>query len=711
MKKILLLIFLLISSVFSQELFYYSGGHKQPLIAKFSRYEVKNFIPKNAKNIKAIYYRTQNNDLVGISNRIIVGLKDESLKETLLNRYHLKMIEELGNNIYVFQTPDRMKTLDISNEIYKIKGVDFSHPDFIKQKRKRTLDPLFSKAWHLKNTGGEKNGVLYKRDADIKVEDAWKITKGEGVKVGIIDDAIDINHEDLKQNIAGYKNYADYGTDDPSPTAQAGDYNGDWHGTSCSGLIVAAENSKGSVGVAPKAKLYAVKDGPYISDSIKAFNWLDSQGVSVISNSWGTYSLDDALNRTFKNLYTKGRGGKGVLIIFASGNDGYNLDSPYYQDESESPYVLSVGASSEEDLVTSYSNFGKSLDILAPGSEYGTIVTTDVTGAKGYNGYNYTFDFAGTSASAPIVAGVAALVFGANPNLSAKEVIEILEKSADKIGNMSYINGRNDHYGYGRVNAYKAVLAAQGDNNETAPPTFEEPKDEYIWTLYKYLFQRNYDKEGFDYWVNQLKNGKTAAYVAKFFFLNSDEIKKSDISDEDFIKSIYKALLNRDVEPEGLTYWLDQIQNKDVPRVELFNSVIFSDEFKQLCEEHYKITPFDRDDQLEAFVERFYSFVLKREIDPQGKEYWVEKLREKVKSASDIAKDFFNSPEFLNKNLDDKSFIDIAYRTLLNREPEKQGRSYWEDKLKNDMTHNDLIEEFIDSKEFSNIASSYNITR
>ncbi len=715
MRKIFLLIFFVISLAFSKELFYYSGGKKQPLIAKFSRFEVRGLVPDSYKNIKATYYRTLNNELVGVADRIIVGVKNKEVLEKIVKKYHLKVIEELKNNMFVLKTADRSLTLDTANEIYKIDGVEFSHPDFIKEKRKRAFDPYFSKAWHLKNNGGEIGGVLYRRGADIDAVKAWNITKGEGVKVGIIDDAIDIRHEDLKNNIGGYKNYADARTDDPSPTARVGDYNGDWHGTSCAGLIVAEENGKGSVGVAPKAKLYAVKDGPYISDSVKAFYWLDSQGVSVISNSWGTYSLDDALNRTFKDLYKRGRGGKGVLIIFASGNDGYNLDSPYYQDESESPYVLSVGASSEEDLVTSYSNYGKSLDILAPGSEYGTIVTTDVTGAKGYTPYNYTFDFAGTSAAAPIVAGVAALVLSVNPDLTAKEVIDILENTADKIGNMPYSKGRNDHYGYGRVNAYKAVLEAKrrkdGDENNETTPQFNEPQEEFVWVLYKNLFQREYDEEGFNYWVNEIKNGKTAAYVAKYFFLNSKEIKESNLSDEDFIRKIYKALLNREVEEEGLNYWLTELGEKKVPRVELFNYVIFSEEFQNLCTQKYKITPFDKNDQLEAFVERFYSFVLQREVDPAGESYWVEQLREKLKTASDIAMDFFNSKEFLDKNVDDKTFVEIAYRTLLNRESEKEGRSFWEDRLKDDMDRNSLIREFINSPEFSNLAKEYNIDK
>ncbi len=713
MRRIFLLIFFIFSLAFSKELFYYSGGKKHPLIAKFSRAEVRGSIPSSHEKIKATYYRTLNNDLVGIGDRIIVGVKNEKVLDKIVKKYRLKVIDRLKGNMFVLKTPERSLTLDIANEIYEMEGVEFSHPDFIREKRKRSLDPYFSKAWHLQNKGGEIGGVLYKKGADIKAVEAWQITKGEGVKVGIIDDAVDIRHEDLKDNVAGFKNYADRYTDDPSPTARAGDYNGDWHGTSCAGLIVGEENDKGSVGVAPKAELYAVKDGPYISDSIKAFYWLDSQGVSVVSNSWGTYSLDDALNRTFKDLYENGRGGKGVLIIFASGNDGYNLDSPYYQDESESPYVLSVGASSEEDLVTSYSNYGKSLDILAPGSEYGTIVTTDVTGAKGYTPYNYTFDFAGTSAAAPIVAGVAALVLSVNPDLTAKEVVEILESTADKIGNMPYTNGRNDHYGYGRVNAYKAVLEAKRrkDSVQSSPPEFDEPQKEFVWALYEYLFQREYDESGFNYWVNEIKNGKTAVYVAKYFFLNSKEIKDKNLSDEDFIRKIYRALLNREVEEEGLKYWLTELTQKKVPRAELFNYVVFSEEFQNLCKNRYHITPFDRDDQLKAFVERFYSFVLQREVDPEGESYWVEQLKNKLKTASDIAMDFFNSEEFLNKHVDDATFVEIAYRTLLNRESEKEGRSFWERKLKEDMDRNDLIREFINSPEFSNLAKEYNIEK
>lgn len=311
-------------------------------------------------------------------------------------------------------------------------------------------DPYYPQEWHLNNTG--QNG--YTAGADINAEEAWAYTRGAGAIVGILDDGFDIYHQELDDYFLGAKDYRD-GDADPSPGWI------DSHGTACLGVMLAEENGVGVVGVAPQAHYYAARQGYGDSDDIQALEWLAEQGVAVISNSWGSYAVSDALRDTLNDLATNGRNGKGIVITFAVGNDRYDLDDAAYDDESEVVGVIGVAASTEYDTRASYSNYGSAVDIAAPGSENYSIVTTDVSGDKGYNSGDYHMEFVGTSAAAPMVAGVAALVLSVNPDLSAAEVKNILSQSADKIGEDSYnSSGWNKYLGFGRVNAGKAVQKA-----------------------------------------------------------------------------------------------------------------------------------------------------------------------------------------------------------------------------------------------------------
>jgi parallel beta-helix repeat protein len=142
-----------------------------------------------------------------------------------------------------------------------------------------------------------------------------------------------------------------------------------------------------------------------------------------------------------------------------SGLDGTATDIEY---PARYPESTAVGASNDLDYRSPYSQYGASLDVVAPSSGgVSGITTTDRTGADGYSGGNYTSSFGGTSSATPLASGIAALVLSVNSNLTASQVRYILRQTADKIGDVAYINGRNDFFGFGRVNALAAVQLAQ----------------------------------------------------------------------------------------------------------------------------------------------------------------------------------------------------------------------------------------------------------
>ena len=186
-----------------------------------------------------------------------------------------------------------------------------------------------------------------------------------------------------------------------------------------------------------------------------AINFACNNGAAVISNSWGSsvkyQVIDDAISNALRN----GRSGKGCVVVFASGND---YQSTVGYPANCNPEVIAVGAISSSGMRASFSNYGSALDVVAPGED--VITTTTNSG--------YSSAISGTSFACPLVAGVAALVLSVNPDLTQKQVADIIESTAKKCGNYSYTtqsghtNGTwNNQMGYGLVDAYAAVIKAK----------------------------------------------------------------------------------------------------------------------------------------------------------------------------------------------------------------------------------------------------------
>lgn len=373
-------------------------------------------------------------------------------------------------------------------------------------------DPFFaSRQWHLNNTG-QLGGTT---DADIDALEAWGVSDGQDILLGMFDDSCDVDHEDLRDGYIGTghdPSVADSNSDafeDPRPKQI-----GNTHGTRVMGLAAARGNSRGGRGVAFQARFTASRGlGEALTDAERAsaFTFAVQQSVDVHINSWGIIGPDpavivDAIQLAFEQGRNKGDldgdgedadDRRGMVIVFASGNfaqqnvPGFELSSL--------PWVLGVGASSDLDQLVSYSNFGNEMDFLAPTLEVGRpgVFTTDNTddnpevadpganvgGQNVESGANepdatgrYTTDFAGTSASCPIAAGVAALVLSVNPVLTAIDVRLIMAHTADRISptDAEYdgITGHSLRYGYGRINAKGAVDAANqslGNGGRTWP--------------------------------------------------------------------------------------------------------------------------------------------------------------------------------------------------------------------------------------------------
>ncbi len=346
-------------------------------------------------------------------------------------------------------------------------------------------DALFEMQWHLHNTGqfGGTPG------ADINAPEAWEITTGDpNIMIVVHDCGVELTHPDLVNGLVqGY----DFYEDDMFPYP-AWDNPDDAHGTQCAGVIVAEGNNHiGTVGVAWNCKVMPIRDSSgnsYITWAAEAYAVRLSAvaGADIFSNSWLVEQSIPIFHSAIQDVTEIGgigRQGKGCVVLFAAGNSGGQMSS---LSTAAYPEVIAVGATDNRDVRWPFSAYGSALDIVAPGGERwhravdgkkppvegNSIWTTDITGPQGASSVpknpfpdiaDYS-PFSGTSSACPVAAGVAALILSVEPDLTNAGVRHFLERSAKDLGTP----GRDDYYGWGRVDARAAldmVLAKRSELN------------------------------------------------------------------------------------------------------------------------------------------------------------------------------------------------------------------------------------------------------
>lgn len=264
----------------------------------------------------------------------------------------------------------------------------------------------------------------------IKAPDAWGISKGQNVKVAVLDSGIDLDHPDLK--VAGGINLVE----------SAKKYDDDrGHGTHVAGIIAALDNSDGVVGVGPSIQLYAVKvldkkGRGWWSDIFAGLDWCVDNRMQVANMSFGSVEYDQTYEQVIYNTYKAG-----VVLVASAGNRG--PDSGTVQYPARYPGVIAVSAIDSADKIASFSSAGPEIDLAAPGVD---ILST-------YTRPKYS-TMSGTSMAAPHVAGVAALRMKFDPDRSPDHITAVLKENATKLSGLT-----SDQQGAGLVDAYKTVTA------------------------------------------------------------------------------------------------------------------------------------------------------------------------------------------------------------------------------------------------------------
>ncbi|MDP2661509.1 MAG: S8 family serine peptidase, partial [Dehalococcoidia bacterium] len=295
----------------------------------------------------------------------------------------------------------------------------------------------------------------------INAPSAWDITMGSSnIIVAVVDTGMDTSHPDRPQNLI---RGADYIADPTGATLVSSDPQG--HGTHVSGIVAARTNNGiGVAGVAPGVSLMAVRvldaSGSGDTDTTaKGIIYAVDHGARVINLSLSGFDSSFVEEEAVNYAYSKG-----VMIVAAAGNcfalgtSGCPTEANPTMYPAALPHVVAVAATDSSDNHAFYSEEGSYVDLAAPGGgSYTDAIWSTCIGSV-------YCQKAGTSMASPHVAGVAALVWSVNPSLTPDQVESIMRQSAVDLGSA----GRDDVFGYGRVDAYQAVVATQSTLNYAA---------------------------------------------------------------------------------------------------------------------------------------------------------------------------------------------------------------------------------------------------
>jgi len=399
---------------------------------------------------------------VGTSDVRIAGL----LARWSVTRVHPALVEPARDPVaaakfgidrfYVLDVPSGSDTRAMAAEFAQVADVfELAEVDPVGTLHTDPTDPGFAQQWSLHNVGQPIAGLSGIVDADIDWLEAWQTPNAAvSVVIALLDTGVSMSHPDLAgQTIPGrcFSCGTNFNNTDDEPQLS--------HGTLCAGIAAAATNNGiGMAGVCPRAKIMPIKvvgaNGLFVSQhwTGNGLIWAADNGASIASMSWG---FDSAASVPFLRSAIEYAHNRGVLLISSTGNDPtafVGIPARYNE-------VIAVGATDSQDRAFPGQTTGAEMDVVAPGVMIYT--TVDQTSTPN----NYTLA-TGTSMSVPMVAGVAAIVWGAKPTLSAAEVRAVIESSVDDLGE----TGLDSIFGWGRLNARRALMMV-------LPPTPLCPSD------------------------------------------------------------------------------------------------------------------------------------------------------------------------------------------------------------------------------------------
>ncbi|PBP22463.1 subtilase [Diplocarpon rosae] len=417
-------------------------------------------------------------------------------------------------------------------------------------------DPIFHEQWHLFNP--------VQLGHDVNVTDVWlQGITGHNATVAIVDDGLDMYSDDLKENYFAEGSY-DFNDKNVEPKPRLSD---DRHGTRCAGEVSAVKNNVCGVGVAWDSKIAGIRILSKLitdADEAIAMNYA-YQKNQIYSCSWGPpddgKSMDAPgilIKRAMLNAVQKGRGGLGSIYVFASGNGAANQDNCNFDGYTNSIYSISVGAIDRKGLHPYYSEKCSAQLVVTYSSGSGDAIhTTDVGTNQCYNGHG------GTSAAAPLAAGIFALVLQVRPDLTWRDMQWLVMMTALPFDletgewQTTSIGKKFSHtFGYGKIDTWATIEAAKTFKNVKPQAWFYSP-----WIHVNQAIPQG-DKGlavSFEITSQMLKDANLERLEHVTVTMNVDHTRRGDLSVDlispDKITSHLSVTRNLDIAAEGYVDW------------------------------------------------------------------------------------------------------------------------------------------------------------
>lgn len=343
---------------------------------------------------------------VQLSSKLIIKTSiDVSKQQVSLFNEQIKNVVDVfsgvKSNYYVIDIIDQSKLKKVLLELQQHKRVINVQPDILQSVNKSVIESK------------EVVNAAYLSKLNIPL--LWKRALGEGVKVAIIDDGFNLEHPDFEDlnNVFSYDVSKRQLSSKPILTI-------DRHGTMVAGIIFSAHNDIGINGIAPKSELIAIRQpSTWTSNTLLSFQLAKLSDASIINCSWHSRLLLESISDIVDELAHFGRQGKGIAVIISAGNQGKKILTNDTESSIQSAIV--VGAVNHKGLKTAFSNYGRSVDLWVFGGKTKTTLKSGLYGS-----------FSGTSLSASIVSGLAALLLSAQPELTLTQLVREIELITNK---------------------------------------------------------------------------------------------------------------------------------------------------------------------------------------------------------------------------------------------------------------------------------------